>query len=405
MAAQTSDEETDALDLTSASPDAKESASPATRLFVEAAAGSADQRYDSGWRPLRRLTVDFYHAARLAPSWRAVVSNRLDHLRQGSKGTDDTVNSLREAYLGWDSANGTTTVEFGRINLRQGPGYGFNPTDFFRDGALRTLTSINPFSIRENRLGTVMLRGQRLWEGGSVSLALAPKLADAPSDDGLSLSLGATNNRHRIMLSASRQFSERVNAQALLYKEPELGAQVGASLTALLGAATVAHAEWSNAQEPSLADRAVGRTDRIRRGNRFAGGLTYTTGSKLSVTAELQTNAFALSNAAWDGAGGVAARSAYLLQAEQRQDLAARHAVLVYLSKKDLGGLRNLHLSGFVRQNLNDHSRLHWAEMRYQWPKADLALQWQVSTGKALSQYWLVPERQVVQVLGVYHLQ
>jgi hypothetical protein len=40
------------------------------------------------------------------------------------------VNSLREAYLSWQPEGGNMVMEFGRINLRYGPGYGYNPTDF-----------------------------------------------------------------------------------------------------------------------------------------------------------------------------------------------------------------------------------------------------------------------------------
>ena len=46
----------------------------------------------------------------------------------------------------------------GRINVRNGAALGYNPTDFFRSGALRSVVSIDPNSLRENRLGTVMLR-------------------------------------------------------------------------------------------------------------------------------------------------------------------------------------------------------------------------------------------------------
>ena len=99
-------------------------------------------------------------------------------------GADATVNSLRAAYLSWQPEAGNTIFELGRVNLRYGPGYGCNPTDFFRDGSLRTRTTANPFALRENRLGNVMFRAQRLWTGGSLSEAYSPKSADRPSADG-----------------------------------------------------------------------------------------------------------------------------------------------------------------------------------------------------------------------------
>src|SRR5207244_12924542 len=130
-------------------------------LCVEGMVGIGDLRDGSGTRDLRRLSLDFMHASPFATGWRAVLSDRLDHMRP-SDGAADTINSLREAYVSWQPQSASTVVDAGRVNLRYGPGYGYNPTDFFRDGALRTITSIDPFALRENRLGTVVARGQRL---------------------------------------------------------------------------------------------------------------------------------------------------------------------------------------------------------------------------------------------------
>ncbi len=40
---------------------------------------------------------------------------------------------------------------------------------------------------------------------------------------------------------------------------------------------------------------------------------------------------------------------------------------------------------------------------RHHWPKFDLALQWQQYSGNSGSEYGLVPDRRVVQVLGNYY--
>lgn len=72
-------------------------------------------------------------------------------------------------------------LAFGHINLRYGPGYGYNSTDFFRDDSRRVQTTADPFALRENRLGPVMLHGQRLWTDGPLSVFFTPKLADCPN--------------------------------------------------------------------------------------------------------------------------------------------------------------------------------------------------------------------------------
>ena len=190
-------------------------------------------------------------------------------------------------------------LTFGPINLRYGPGYGYNPTDFFRDGSLRALTTADPFALRENRLGTVTLRGQRLWADGALSVFFTPKLADRPNPDGWSLDLGSTNNRDRALIALSTQFSPSVSSQVLLYKQQGLSPTLGASLTALLSDAAVAHLEFSRGNEPDLLSRALAVTPNPATRNRLVAGVTYTTLGKLSITGEYQYNGFALSQSGW----------------------------------------------------------------------------------------------------------
>ncbi len=402
LPAFSADAELDALNLESA-PEVAADAAHSTKLFFEGAVGNASQRYTSDSVNLGRASIDFSHSARLAPGLRAVVSDRLDYFDPVIAGTDTAVNSLREAYLSWQPEGGSTVLELGRINLRYGPAYGYNPTDFFRDGSLRSLTSANPFAMRENRLGSVMLRGQKLWSGGSLSVAYSPKLADAPSADGWNLDFGATNNRDRGLVALSTQISQSVSGQVLAYKEQGMSATLGASLTALLSDAAVAHLETSRGSEPDLLSRALGLPSTTATRNRFAGGLTYTTLGKLSVTAEYQYNGFALDASDWTALGATPANQvAYELEAQRLQELVPRQAYLFYLSQKSLF-LKDLDLTAFMRINANDHSHLTWVELRHHWSKFDLAFQLQQHTGDISSEYGILPDRRVVQVLGTYY--
>ena len=396
------DAESDALSL-EAAPQAPTEVARDTKIFMEGAVGNASQRYLPESRTIGRASLDFSHTARLSPGLRAVVSDRIDHLYPADAGADATVNSLREAYLSWQPEAGNTIVELGRVNLRYGPGYGYNPTDFFRDGSLRTLTTANPLALRENRMGSVMLRAQRLWTGGALSVAYSPKLADRPNADGWSLDLGSTNNRDRALVALSTQFTQRVSTQLLVYKEQDLSPTLGASLTALLTDAAVAHLEWSRGSEPDLLSRALALPGDTATRNRFTGGVTYTTLSKLSLTAEYQYNGFALNQTDWAAlAATPATQIAYLLQAQRRQELSSRHAYLVYLTQKSLG-LKNLDLTAFLRVNANDHSRLGWLELRHHWPRFDLAFQLQQNIGDPGSEFGILPDSRVVQVLGTYY--
>lgn len=397
------DAETDALLLESA-PEATPEAARDTRFFLEGMIGNASRRYLPGSRDLWRASLDLSHTARLGSGWRAFISDRLDRIYPTDPGVDSTVNSLREAYLSWQPESGNTVAEIGRVNLRYGPGYGYNPTDFFRDGSLRILTTANPFALRENRLGTVMLRGQRLWTDGALSVAYAPKLADRPSSDGWNLDLGSTNNRDRALIALSTRFSQRVSTQLLAYKEADMSPVVGASLTALLSDAAVAHLEWSRGSEPDLLSRALALPADTNTRNRFAGGITYTTLGKLSITAEYQYNGFALTQSDWAALGSTASATQmiYLREAQRRQELASREAYLIYVTQKSLW-LKNLDLTAFLRVNAGDHSQLAWVELRHHWPSFDLAFQLQQNIGAAASEYGMLPDRTVMQLLGSYY--
>ena len=395
------DVESDALSLEAAA-EAPAKGARDTKIFIEGALGNASQRYLPESRTLGRFSLDFSHTARLSPGLRAVISDRLDHIYPVDAGADATVNSLREAYLSWQPDAGNTIVEFGRVNLRYGPGYGYNPTDFFRDGSLRTRTTANPFALRENRLGSVMLRAQRLWTGGSLSVAYSPKLADHPNADGWSLDLGATNNRDRALVVLGSQFSQSVSGQMLVYKEAGASPSLGASLTALLSDAAVAHLEASRGSEPDLLNRALALPDAAVTRNRFVSGITYTTVGKLSVTAEYQYNGFALDQSRWSALGAQpATQVAYLIEASRRQELAPRNAYLIYVTKKDLL-LKHLDLTAFLRVNAGDHSRLAWAELRHHWPSFDLAFQLQMHSGHRTSEFGILPDSRIVQILGSY---
>ena len=402
MPALGADAEADALNLESAPETVPESARN-TKFFIEGAIGNASQRYLPESRDIGRVSFDFSHSARIAPGLRAVISDRLDQIHPRDAGADETVNSLREAYLSWQPESGNTVVEFGRINLRYGPGYGYNPTDFFRDGSLRALTTADPFALRENRLGSVMLRAQRLWTGGSLSVALSPKLAERPNPDGWSLDLGSTNNRDRALVALGTQFSQRVSGQLLAYKEEGQSPALGANLTALLSDAAVAHLEWSRGSEPDLLSRALALPGAAATRNRFVGGITYTTLGKLSVTAEYQYNGFGLNQSKWAALGAApATQLAYLREALRLQELAPRQAYLIYVTQKSLG-LKDLDLTAYLRLNPGDNSRLAWVELRHHWPSFDLTFQLQQNMGSPTSEFGILPDRRVIQVFGTYY--
>jgi hypothetical protein len=399
--AHAADSELDALALESA-PETP-AATSGTKVSLEAAVGRARLRGAAGGEreTLSRLSADLVLSRRIDKNWRFVLSDRLDHVDPDSGA--DTINSLRELYAGWQDDAGTWAVEAGRINLRQGPALGFNPTDFFRDQTLRVSTTVNPMLVRDYRLGSVMVRMQRLWADGSLALALSPKLADAPSSRGFSADLGSTNHRDRALLSLGTRWSARSSTLLHVLADSSSRWQLGASGSSLLGDAVVAYGEATTGREPRLLDRAIGRTENVS-GTRAVGGLTYTTPFKLSISAELGYNSLALSRSQWDAiaTSQPALLGAYLYTADRLQDQAARRSVLVYAKQTD-AFTRGLDLTALTRVNTADRSRMVWLEARYRFPQVDVALQWLRYSGKARSEFATTPYKDSVQALATVY--
>src|SRR5665647_1914481 len=118
----------DALSLESA-PTEKVEAPSNTKWFVEGAIGNAPQRYQPDSIQSERASLDLLYSGRVGTGLRAVVSDRLDLIHTNGPEPEPSRNRLREAYLGWQPGGGDTAIDLGRINLRNGPAYGYNPTD------------------------------------------------------------------------------------------------------------------------------------------------------------------------------------------------------------------------------------------------------------------------------------
>ncbi|EGJ09741.1 hypothetical protein RBXJA2T_05398 [Rubrivivax benzoatilyticus JA2 = ATCC BAA-35] len=378
-------------------------AGSASKLFVEAAAGRADQRYGLGSRSIGRATLDWRDGRRWSPALQSVLSLRLDATRPSDERVSNPVLSLREAYVGWQADGARSALEFGRINLREGPGYGYNPSDFFRDQALRTITTVNPFTLRENRLGSVMLRGQHLWQDVALEAAFSPKLEDEASDHRFSADWGATNHRDRGQIVLGTRFSESWNARWLVHRADGESTRLGASTTALLSQALVGHAEWSWSRDRELLDQALGLDGGRRSHHRTALGLTYTTAGKLSLTGEFQYNGAALDRDGWKAlAASPAAAAAYYGAATALQDNAARQAWLVYAVQRDLF-IKNLELTGLLKLNRSDRSRMAWAELRYRMPRWDLALQLQDNHGDDWTEFGITTVKRSASLIGTVY--
>lgn len=391
-------EDLDALSLADKAQMSTTSVAPKWRIFVEGAGGQGTLRGDDSRFDTARASLDVRFDASLPQGLRAVLSDRLDLVHSNGVPRAENVNTLREAYLSWARAD-DQIVDIGRVNLRHGVAIGFNPTDWFKEGALRSIVSPDPLMLRENRQGTVMLRGQQLWSSGAITAAFSPKLASAPNPATFALDAGATNPRSRWLLAGSYKFSDRLNPELLLYGGDDTPTQIGLNISTLVGDAAVVFGEFSAGKGRSLVAQTLDLPETRRNERRAALGLTYTTAFNLSVTAEADYNSAAPDREQWNTLPGLdpTGRLRLLATAQTLQDLPVRRAWFFHATWKD-ALLRRLDVSGFLLRDAETHSRSQWLEARYRWDRAELALQWQMYSGSAGSIYEAIPQRRMVEL-------
>ena len=367
------------------------------QVFVEGALGQS-RLANGALADNQRLSVDVLLDKAVAPGWRVVLADRLDMNWHNEPVRQNGVNTLKEIYASWQASD-DRMVDLGRINARNGVAIGYNPTDYFRDGASRSIVSADPASLKKNRLGSVMLRGQALWSGGSLSALYSPKLVSQPNAASLNADIGSTNNRDRWLLAASHKLSDNFNPQWLLYGEENRSPQFGFNLAALANDATVAYVEWSGGRSRSLLTQVLGGDDTAFR-NRLSTGLTWTAANKLSVTLEYQYNGAGLREADWTALPRTApaAYGQYRRVLQNLQEMPTRQAAFLYASWQD-ALISHLDLNAMLRLNVADDSRLSWIEARYHWGRREVALQWQRNDGSAVSEFGAAPQRRIVQVL------
>ena len=386
----------DALTLADKAPAEKPAAASPWRIFIEGATGQGTVignplRVDSA-----RASLDLRYDGTLAPGLRAVLSNRLDLTDGAGNTVARDANTLREAYLSW-ARTPDQLIDIGRVNLRHGAAFGYNPTDWFKENALRSIVSPDPAVLRESRLGTFVLQGQQLWPNAALTAAFSPKLGRAPNPATFALDAGATNPRSRWLLAGSYKINERLNPELLAYGGAGTPTQLGLNLSGLVGDAAVVFAEFASGRGRSLAAQALGAAEVERAQRRASLGVTYTTPFNLSVTLEGEYNSAGPDRAQWFALpAGVGLR---LLGASQAlQDLPVRRAAFVHATWKD-AVVRRLDLSAFVRREGVTSSRSQWLEARYRWDRADLSLQWQGFSGAPGSVYEAVPQRRTFELV------
>lgn len=309
---------------------------------------------------------------------------------------EDVINDLREAYISWRPAD-RYYLDAGRINLKSGIALGYNPTDFFKTRSVTEPLSNDPSALREDRLGTVMLRAQGIWEGASLTFAYAPALHrpsaiyrndELPSFNPM---FDRTNSQDRFLVKGSLDMGDDSAPEFLLYREAG-ETHLGANLSLGLGQSAVGYLEWSGARRADLITEALayGReTGSLPAGapsplpsdanesfkSELALGTSYTTADNITFNAEYLLNQAGFSGADWDhwfAAGTQAAPQSPVIKelwyirgyARDQQQQSTRQAYFLRADWVDAFGIK-LELSGFMLVDAHDRSGIGQLSANY----------------------------------------
>ncbi len=327
-----------------------------------------------------RLVIDYRRIFSPAPWLGLHVSDRFDEtapiggpsLGQGNFTAQGAVNTLREAYVSIRLSDGASPlfVDAGRINIREGVGSGYNPTDYFKTNAVVSSSNFDPNALREDRLGVVSVQVQQLASWGAWSLTAAPKLAAPVSSASLEatpaplyLGLDRTNGRAAALFKLSPQISQAVSADVLAFAEQGHAVQLGLDLSALLSHDLVGNIELSaGPQTPRPGPD--GSEARRSWTAHAAVNLTWTTPQGIDLTVEsifAGNGLTARQAAAWSSARSLAAQQRYAALAEDTsaaQEPLGQVGAFARAGWRDAFAQPGLSLSAFVLADITDGSLL-----------------------------------------------
>ncbi|HZZ91216.1 MAG TPA: hypothetical protein VFE23_01570 [Usitatibacter sp.] len=344
-----------------------------------------------------RLLADARVEWPFAPNAFVLYSGRLNVLAQEDLGFPNRGNlthDLRELYASVEPRP-RDYLDAGRVNVKSGVALGFNPTDFFRARAVVDPLTADPRALREDRLGTLMVRGQRVGEGASIAAAFAPRVTDpapigADPDRGFNPLFSHTNGSNRWLIKGGMKLGD-MDPEAVLYGDDGQW-KVGGNVSRGIGQASVGYVEWSGGRRLGVIDEAIAfgrRTGTIppsapivisqgsdkRFRSQLAVGASYTTESKLTLNLEYHYNEAGFSRSDWDrwfalGEGRTEsspiARELWFVRAyaSDFQEPLYRHGIFLRADWADFL-VPKLELTGFVLADAGDGSTLMQLEADY----------------------------------------
>ena len=361
-----------------------------------------------------RTSFDALDTWTLAPNLTATISDRLSATFSDGVGFPNQVvrNDPRELYLTWEAAP-ETYLEAGRINVRNGITFASDPTDFFRSRTTVAQASADPGAQRQNRLGVVMVRAQRVFDGGAIEFVYAPKLHTpaplyalaAPFDP----KIDQTNGSDRFLADLSFELEE-FSPKVLVYHDSGR-TKFGLNLSHPIGNSIIAYLSWAGGRAPSTTVDAIlfgqrtgtipsfvpipPQVDTHRRFQSDVSAGVYWTGDKVTLAAEYKYYQAGFSKRDWRdwftiGADPVIAPEMWYIRgyAGDQQVPSSRQQAFVRADWYEPWHIEHLDVNGFVLTNLEDGSCLGQFAVGY-----DISDRWSIgayfggSTGGARTEW------------------
>lgn len=356
------------------------------QLLLVGAAGSNDRREPGVSGNPRRWSLDL----RVKHAWnqgvQAVLAAQRDAYSSDGAIPASTVNTLKEAYLSVKVVD-EHRIDLGRVNVVNGVGLSYNPTDFLRVGSVKAINSVDPASLKRDRQGSSMLRGQWIDSQQAISLALV----ELPEGLGSAerLQLGAPGRRQAWLATWDRRFALDTSVQVLMFKQKGDFTRWGLNLSQLVSTKWVGYLEGAFGRSSCLSVEALGYQACSGHDAQFALGATYSAPARVTLTMELVGHNHAPRAKEWAGLvrNNPLLYGAFRLALFGGQEMASRRETVVHLNWKDALVVKH-DLSFMQRRSLDDRSRQWWIESRWhlhdQW---EAALQWQLNEGAAGTVY------------------
>ncbi len=347
------------------------------------------------WNNLSRLGVQVDKALNKKLSFKTdVLLNAYTRESESFKASKDLRLDIKEAYVSWQKTP-TEFFDVGRINIKNGVATGFNPTDYFKVGTVLDRNTEDVSQLRDARLGALLMQGQKLWDGGSATLIISPKLGKKENNwstnkNVTGLNLHKSNDRSRILLKLTQDLSDGFSPEIIYYRESGQN-NLGVNLSKVLTKKLFVYGEWNIGKRRKLIDEAFlsaresnqllpiisqkfGNDEGEHYLQQAAVGASYTSSSNITTKLEYHYNEAGLSKSdakAWFNLGldtNNPAVAGQLLSvrslARNREESLGKHHLFLYSTWKD-AGIDNLDLTGLVISDLNDAGHLMQIKAAY----------------------------------------